>query len=654
MAPDLFIPKLLAPVPPKGVREPRLWVRRVALYEDEKTIRRNIPLKPGLNIVWTPDLSSSGQRSLAHGSGKTTFCRLIRACLGETDFTTETQRHRLLHKMPKGFFAAEVMIDGVCWVSIRTFGLGENYVSQTEDIEAALTRGRLEKDPTSLDQVIRETFFRDLIGLTPPEVDGDHIWDLLRAWLSRDQECRLADILTWRSPKTQTRSRAQVVSEAAKLAMVRLAVRALDKDEMRASVRERKLAKEAEEERKKQAFLEQQRADRMKALRLALDVGDEVGFDDTLDSKGLVSLATARFEAAMGAELPPPPEQPSLVGLLRDLNTKRATHLEEARKLENDADRKRTEATHLRSEAKLGEIDVKQGQVRVCPLCRVPVDDVLASKCGISLEHCNIEAIKTQIADKEKKAALLVEDAQKSENNARQISALISRISSKIREAEEQAQKSEAEIRSVHSAKIRLQEKVFEARRLLDEARTLRAEFEKPAPTASLNEELDTLRLQLEQGRGRSQEAIYSLETQYRAIMAAWLPDGVDGVIKLDGKGLKVDVEFNGRGEVSTAALDSLKIVAFDLAALHLATEGKAIIPPFLIHDSPREADLDGMLYGRLFEMIAEWEKNSEAPCFQYIVTTTTAPPPDLCGDDFVKLKMSSTPAKERLFKTDL
>lgn len=32
-----------------------------------------------------------------------------------------------------------------------------------------------------------------------------------------------------------------------------------------------------------------------------------------------------------------------------------------------------------------------------------------------------------------------------------------------------------------------------------------------------------------------------------------------------------------GRGEVTTVALDSLKIVAFDLAALHLATEGKAI-----------------------------------------------------------------------------
>lgn len=654
MAPDLYIPELQTPVPPHGAREPRLWVRRLALFEDETAIRRNIPLKPGLNIIWTPDLSSSGKRSLAHGSGKTTFCRLIRACLGESDFTTDTQRHRLLHKLPKGFFAAEVMIDGICWISIRSFGLGESYVAQGETIEVALTRGRQEGDPPSIDRIIREAFFSDLIGLTPPEVDTEHIWDLLRAWLTRDQECRLADILSWRSPKTQTRSRAQVVSEAAKLAMVRLAVRALDKVEMRASVRERKLAKEAEDERKRQAFLEQQRADRMKTLRLALEVGDEVGFDDTLEHKGLVSLAATRFEAAMGAELPLPPDHPSLVGLLRDLNTKRANHLDEARKLENAAERKRTEATQLRSEARLGEIDVKHGQVRVCPLCRVPVAEVLASKCGISLENCNIEAIKTQIAEKENKAVLLVEDAQKAEIDARQIATLVNQVSNEIQKAEEQGQKAEAERRSAQSAKMRLQDQVFDARRLLDEARALRAEAEKPAVTASLTEELETLRLQLEEGRGRAQAAIYSLETQYRAIMAAWLPDRVDGFIKLDGKGLKVDVELEGRGEVSTAALDSLKIVAFDLAALHLATEGKATLPPFLIHDSPREADLDAMLYGGLFEMIAKWEKDSGSPCFQYIVTTTTAPPPDLRGDDFVMLKMSSTPAEERLFMIDL
>ena len=34
-------------------------------------------LKPGLNIIWTPDMLSSGSRALAHGSGKTTSIRLL-------------------------------------------------------------------------------------------------------------------------------------------------------------------------------------------------------------------------------------------------------------------------------------------------------------------------------------------------------------------------------------------------------------------------------------------------------------------------------------------------------------------------------------------------------------------------------------------------
>ncbi len=248
----------------------------------------------------------------------------------------------------------------------------------------------------------------------------------------------------------------------------------------------------------------------------------------------------------------------------------------------------------------------------------------------------------------------IYDDPIYAEVEAARIAPIIHQLETDIRQVGEQAEQEESKRRATLNARIKLEDKVYESRRLLDEARTLRDESINTTPTTSLNEELESLRIQLEQGRTRSQKAIYLLESQYRAIMAAWLPDGVDGVIKLDGKGLKVDVEFDGRGEVSTAALDSLKIVAFDLAVLHLATEGKALLPPFLIHDSPREADLDAMLYARLFEMIAQWETGTETPCFQYIVTTTTAPPPELQGDEFVKLKMSSTPADERLFRTDL
>lgn len=323
---DLFTPAIQPPQAPEGRAGPRLWVRRLAIFRDPQTIIRDVSLKPGLNIIWTPDMSSSGSRALAHGSGKTTFCRLLRACLGEPGYATDTQRSRLMARLPNGLFAAEILIDGVCWVAIRA---------------------------------------------------------------------------------------AQAAAKA------------------------------------------------------------------------------------------------------------------------------------------------------------VP-------------------------------------------------------------------------------------DRVYRARRTLEDVRSLRDGQAAATPTPPAIAELEAARAQLDAGRARARAAIRTLEERYQGVMAAWLPEGVQGSIKLDGNGLRVDAEFSGRGEVSTAALDSLKIVAFDLAALHMAVEERADLPAFLIHDSPREADLDGQLYARLFSLVHQWEEGVEAPCFQYIVTTTTAPPSELQGDRYVRLVMSSTPAERRLLAMDI
>jgi len=656
MAPaDLFAPQLETPTAPKGRREPRLWVRRLALFENPQTIIRDISLKPGLNIIWTPDMSSSGKAALAHGSGKTTFCRLVRACLGEPDYATESQRTRLMVKFPNGLAAAEVIVEGVCWIAVRNFGLGSrSFAVRADSIEDALARGRQEGDMASLDPVITKAFFSGLEGRSPQEVGDEHIWDVLRAWLSRDQECRLADILAWREPKTQTRSRAQGLSAAAKLTMVRLALRALDPEEQGAASRERALANAAEEERKLHAYEEQRRAEKYWALRNSLSVADEVELDDTLDQKGLVSLAEESFAAAMRAELPTPPDVSALFDRLAELNSRRAAQVENRQKQESDAERKRGEAGRLRSEVDLGEIDVAQGRVRVCSICRVSVNEVLAKGCGISLEKCDVQAIKKNIAEKQSLSARLDQEAQEAETEVKRIAATVDQIDEKIQELEGQAKNADANVRAAQQAAATIQDQVYRAKRVLDDARALRQSVATAKSVPPAPDELETVRTQLDQGRKRAQQAIRTLEERYRGIMSAWLPEGVDGAIKLDGKGLKVDAQFSGRGEVSTAALDSLKIVAFDLATLHLAVEERADLPAFLIHDSPREADLDGTLYARLFELVKQWEDGSGSPFFQYIVTTTTAPPADLQTDQYLRLQMSSTPASDRLFRVDL
>lgn len=652
---NLFTPAIQPPQPPEGRTGPRLWVRRLAIFSDPRTMIRDVPLKPGLNIIWTPDMSSSGSRALAHGSGKTTFCRLLRACLGELGYATDSQRSRLMARVPNGLFAAEIVIDGDCWVAIRPLGLpGGDFIVETESIEEAIARGRRDGDQTFIDPVIVANFLSTIAGATPPDVSREQVWDVFRAWLTRDQECRLADILAWRSSQTQTRSRAQVLSETTKLTMVRLALRAVDAEERAAATRERELVAAVEDERRRHVYQQQRYAEGLQAVRRALNVGDEVGFDDTIDRKGLISLAEAALADAMRADLPKPPDVGSIFERLRAFNEERGALVARQQQLESEAHSKRDEAERFRSEANVGEIDITQGRTRVCPVCRVRVDEALAKGCAISLEACDLSALRTAIADKQKKAADLEADRAAAEQEAKRVGALIHKLGSRQQALEAEAKAADTAGRAAQAAAKEVQDRIYRARRTLDDVRSLRESEAASKPTASATNALDSIRAQLDAGRSRARAAIRTLEERYQGIMAAWLPEGVTGAVKLDGNGLKVDAEFSGRGEVSTAALDSLKIVAFDLAALHMAVEEKVDLPAFLIHDSPREADLDGQLYARLFSLVHQWEEEAEAPCFQYIVTTTTAPPPELQGDRYVRLRMSSTPAEQRLFAMDI
>lgn len=121
--------------------------------------------------------------------------------------------------------------------------------------------------------------------------------------------------------------------------------------------------------------------------------------------------------------------------------------------------------------------------------------------------------------------------------------------------------------------------------------------------------------------------------------------------MSLDGNDIRLSVELGG--ERSTAAIDSLKVIAFDLAAMCMSIEGRAHQPAFLIHDSPREADLGLSIFHRLFGVVREIEQMGATPMFQYIITTTTSPPSPLRGDMSLATVLGGRTA-ERLLGRDL
>src|SRR3546814_18492017 len=65
----------------------------------------------------------------------------------------------------------------------------------------------------------------------------DQAWEAALAWMTRDQECRLIDILEWRAPETQSRSPSRNMSKPDRLKVVRLLIKALQQDEIDATQR---------------------------------------------------------------------------------------------------------------------------------------------------------------------------------------------------------------------------------------------------------------------------------------------------------------------------------------------------------------------------------------------------------------------------------
>ena len=74
--------------------EPRVWIQRLIIIDkrgEEAHFIRDVPLKRGLNIVWAkePEEDDSAEPITGHSAGKTSFCRLLRYCLGESTYATK-------------------------------------------------------------------------------------------------------------------------------------------------------------------------------------------------------------------------------------------------------------------------------------------------------------------------------------------------------------------------------------------------------------------------------------------------------------------------------------------------------------------------------------------------------------------------------------
>jgi hypothetical protein len=155
--------------------------------------------------------------------------------------------------------------------------------------------------------------------------------------------------------------------------------------------------------------------------------------------------------------------------------------------------------------------------------------------------------------------------------------------------------------------------------------------------------------------REGQQAAISRFSARFDYVVRAILGEEVMGHVDTSGRSLALTVDEHG--ERDSAAIATVKLLAFDLAAVVTSIEGDGAFPRFLIHDGPREADMAPDVYERLFLFSHELEKCfADEPSFQYILTTTTQPPDAFIqpNSPWLRLQLAGMPAEERLLRSNL
>jgi hypothetical protein len=656
--PELFVPSLTLR-PPDGASGPRLWVRRLTIWrEPGGDIVRDIALRPGLNIVWSPDgggpeASQAHDGAMGHGSGKTLYCRLLRYCLGEDRYAPENQRDQIVVAFPNGIVGAEVMLDGVPWSILRPLGRLRRHMAVMDGDLDQIAGGEgthTGLDPL-LDAIEQRIMTPAVADLVPGHRQDRRTWPIALAWLARDQECRLSDALDWRATVSDSESPALGLNKTDRLVALRAFLGAMTVEERN---HRRGISALEDQKTKLDKDIDHRtwQIDRMRtSLAHDLEVQDDGLVELPLALELFRRAAVDRFASIDGSA--PEQAQSDIATVRRSYDAAR----DESERISNIISTLAAQIAEIpKSISRIqGEInalsfDSAKAENPLCPICGVPIDHVLAAGCHLSQDTANLETCRQRLesrrADRETEEKRF-QDARDGRQRALAAHALA-------------LQKTEAlsnQLRSLDLANNTHRERWFAARRLVERADRLSNLMELQGSDQrnlrDLTARIEAARAVSSSLRDSQRLILARLNEKFAAIIRFIVGEAGKGRIALDGNGFRLIAEIGG--DRRTAAIESLKVLAFDLAALCLSVQAETNVPAFLIHDSPREADLGLPLYHRLFEFVRSLEEAcGETPLFQYIVTTTTIPPSELNRKPWLISTLRGAPANERLMRCDL
>lgn len=655
--------RLSFPAPPglacaAGRAEPTLWVRRLLLWHDLSEVPiRNVHLFRGLNIVWSPTGSDPDAIATGHAAGKTLFCRLLRYCLGEDSFADPEDTEAIRTQFPGGAVGAEIRLRGETWVVRRRFGAPrDDRATKAENVEQ-LSDERLRDSFGTFRNAIEGTVFdeeqQQLLAEMPDVQDP---WQYVLAWLTRDQECRLDGLTHWRHPESNSQSPVRNSRADIRLNVLRVATGLYSQASNLARGEVSRAASRAQETRAaaRQSVV---RFDVLRdELRAALDVDADriwppaveiLQDEQTARAKHfetLMELADQKIRGTSAVSLNPAQvrdeeQLEQAAGELAQVTQRIAT-------LEGNIERKRERAKLLEQESAKRWSEVREAKHPVCPYDGTPID-VDEARFVCPLPRLPDPAAAARIAaetDKNRKEVLA--DLSEEERDLAILRGDKASLDEKVKALRRRVEAHQLTVAAATSSSQAAWATKGMVRRLLE----LRMECDH-ALRAEAEAEGALQGLQSRQVAGLAAFSTSKLQHWFDYLIRRVVAPQATGSIVLDGNGLHPTIQWHGTRR--SVALNSLQIVLFDLAAILCAVEGSSQAPAFLVHDSPREGDLDPWTYARLFEALFELGPDENTAPFQYIVTTTSDPPTGRVRST-IRLEISASEEQQRLFQVDL
>lgn len=640
--------------------QPRLWVETIWLVEsrDPLVLMRTINLHTGLNIVWAKESASNdatGLASAGHGVGKTSLCLLLRYVLGDDAPTITSLRNKAAGSFPKGGVAAKVHVDDDVWLVFRPYGLySHSMASQCDELDSLLN-GTAPNDFDGYGRALEQFSIGRLAARSLPGTNQPLEWRHLLAWCIREQRTRFDGFYHWREGEGLGFKRPRRDPPLLVGSVLGLVDQELDRllRDIEAEQKQIEQHKERIPELERAPAFALAHADRQ--LRLRVRAGeDEPVFATTVgesvESRVQTALQAAerdesRWEQEVArAEDVLAEEQVRLLELIKardraDLEVGIAKSLVDT----NHADYERLTKLRERLQGlEGGRCDLGDIEFNACHYIqeRRSAVSITWFQDGRHAKASNPELNRRyedrKLAFEKLATAVLAQEKAITEQKAALRRLRVSIATSES--ARTFLKKSWDELQDQHTRRAQGGDttELVEARNQLQEHETV----------------LGSLRANEVRRRSQQSSRVDALKALTAAVSTRIL--GAAGYARFVPEHEVRPFEVARGGE----AYQVLEVLLGDIVCLlDSAMSDASNHPGFLVHDCPREADMSELLYREFFLAAAEAAeqlgKDGRVP-FQFIVTTTSAPPPALQGERSVVLELEPSVEEKLLFRREL